>query len=85
MKCINDCVLGLAEHKRLFLSEKGALSRAEIEEHTGFKRTKVLEELGQMFSDGRSSPPRVPNQMIDRPRNLSLTVLSAELPARNGR
>ena len=25
--------------------EKGAHSRAEIEEHTGFKRTKVLEEL----------------------------------------
>lgn len=62
MNCINDCILGLAEHKRLFLSEKGALSRAEIEEHTGFKRTDVLEELGQMFSDGRivmgSSPPR---------------------------
>ena len=31
------------------LSEKGALSRAEIEEYTGFKRTKVLEELKQLI------------------------------------
>ena len=43
----------LNESILLFLSEKGALSRAEIEEHTGFKRTKVLDELGQMLSDGK--------------------------------
>lgn len=45
--------LNLGEIILLLLSDKGALSRVEIEEHTGFKRTKVLDELGQMLSDGR--------------------------------
>ncbi len=33
------------EIREMIYPEKGAHSRAEIEEHTGFKRTKVLEEL----------------------------------------
>ncbi|MDI9461684.1 MAG: RNA-binding domain-containing protein [Saccharofermentanales bacterium] len=36
----------------LLLSKKGALSRAEIEEHTGFKRSWVLKELNRMLGDG---------------------------------
>ena len=39
----------LGESILFLLSEKGALSRAEIEEYTGFKRTKVLEELKQLI------------------------------------
>jgi ATP-dependent DNA helicase RecG len=42
----------LSESILLLLSEKGALSRAEIEEHTGFKRSWVLKELNRMLSDG---------------------------------
>jgi ATP-dependent DNA helicase RecG len=43
----------LGESILLLLSEKGALSRAEIEEHTGFKRTKVLEELKQLIATNK--------------------------------
>lgn len=42
----------LSESILLLLSEKGALSRAEIEAHTGFKRTRVLEELEPLIGDG---------------------------------
>lgn len=37
----------------LLLSEKGDLSRAEIEKHVGFKRSRVLKGLKQLLDDGR--------------------------------
>lgn len=41
----------LKENILLLLSEKGSLSRGEIEEYTGFKRSRILIELKQMVSD----------------------------------
>ena len=37
----------------LLLSEKGDLSRTEIEKHVGFKRSRVLKGLKQLLDDGR--------------------------------
>ena len=34
------------------LSEKGDLSKAEIEKHVKFKRSRVLKELKQLLDDG---------------------------------
>ena len=36
----------------LLLSEKGDLSKAEIEKHVKFKRSRVLKELKQLLDDG---------------------------------
>ena len=44
--------LMLSENILLLLSEKGALSRVEIEENTGYKRTRVLTELEQLIGNG---------------------------------
>lgn len=43
----------LSEMILRLLSEKGELSRVEIEESTGFKRTKVLNELQELMSKGK--------------------------------
>lgn len=42
----------LSERILRLLSEKDALSRMEIEELTGYKRTRVLKELEQLIGDG---------------------------------
>jgi len=41
--------LSLGESILVLLSEKGTVSRADIEERTGFKRTRVLQELKQLL------------------------------------
>ncbi len=42
-------VPSLEESILLLLSEKGTISRTEIEEYTGFKRTKVLKEIKKLI------------------------------------
>ena len=41
--------LSLGESILVLLSEKGTVSRADIEERTGFKRTRILQELKQLL------------------------------------